>query len=584
MPLEEKIGNPDLFTGRKQEIHFFLKWMSNIQQKSSMSTAILSRRKTGKTALLQRLYNLTFEHNQGIIPFYYEIEEGKQWCVDFCQRFFLKFIFQYIAYKTRNTTYIYKSIEMNHLEHAKEIIQKEAFDYLQDYLRSLESLVNNERIDLLWSFVRNTPRTIASQQNEFIVQMIDEFQFLNSEIYRDKETKNQMNDFAAGYMSTAEYKNAPLLISGSWVGWLMDELSTMLPGRFQTLPLKNLPEDESLEMIHKYSKLYQITITEEIAFLIAQIAEGNPFYISTLIQSNYMKKDLTTKKGLLQTLEYETLNTNGMIKKTWKDYFRATIKKINSTHAKKIVLYLCKHKHRLVSKNEIRTQLHLPMTDDQLDNKMEALLRADIINRGNFGYQYQAVSDNIFEKVFISEYASDVDDFTPEQISHAYEEMLSQMQNNYFKLLGKYNQQKGLFAEYTLIDQLMYRAWKHTKTFKAMTHNLPKNFQFVQYDRVWSYKSSPLLSKDFQLDIFAQTQAGNYSLVGEVKKRDTKKFSLKEAQSFIKKIHWLIQIEKLDKRWVQGFVYSVSGFYRNAIQCLEKNGIAWSEHPGWLEP
>jgi hypothetical protein len=60
--------------------------------------------------------------------------------------------------------------------------------------------------------------------------------------------------------------------------------------------------------------------------------------------------------------------------------------------------------------------------------------------------------------VFISEYASDVDEFTPEQLTQAYEEMLSQMYQKYRKLLGKYNQQKGLFAEYAIINQLMYRA------------------------------------------------------------------------------------------------------------------------------
>jgi len=63
--------------------------------------------------------------------------------------------------------------------------------------------------------------------------MVDEFQFLNSEIYWDEAKTNQASDLAAGYLHTAEYKNAPLLVSGSWVGWLMNDLTTMLPGRFQ---------------------------------------------------------------------------------------------------------------------------------------------------------------------------------------------------------------------------------------------------------------------------------------------------------------------------------------------------------------
>ena len=94
--LEEKIGNPELFTGRKQEMRYLLEWIHHIHRKSSKSTAILSRRKTGKTAILQRLYNLTFEQNAGVIPFYYEIAEGKKWAYEFSQDFYLTFIYQYI--------------------------------------------------------------------------------------------------------------------------------------------------------------------------------------------------------------------------------------------------------------------------------------------------------------------------------------------------------------------------------------------------------------------------------------------------------------------------------------------------------
>ncbi|MCP4404884.1 MAG: hypothetical protein GY801_47235 [bacterium] len=54
-----KIGKPERFTGRKHELTFHLKRIERIKQESSLSSAILSRRKTGKTALLQRLYNHT---------------------------------------------------------------------------------------------------------------------------------------------------------------------------------------------------------------------------------------------------------------------------------------------------------------------------------------------------------------------------------------------------------------------------------------------------------------------------------------------------------------------------------------------
>jgi hypothetical protein len=43
--LEERIGNPDLFTGRKAELDYFLKWISDIKERKSQSTAMLARRK-----------------------------------------------------------------------------------------------------------------------------------------------------------------------------------------------------------------------------------------------------------------------------------------------------------------------------------------------------------------------------------------------------------------------------------------------------------------------------------------------------------------------------------------------------------
>jgi hypothetical protein len=121
--LEERIGNPYLFTGRKEELAYFLKWIDDIKERKSMSTAIMARRKMGKTALLERLFNITYLKNDGVIPFYYEIKEIKMWVGDFCVDFFLTFVYQYIAFKTRNSDYL-KPIEKNDFDAIKQITRK----------------------------------------------------------------------------------------------------------------------------------------------------------------------------------------------------------------------------------------------------------------------------------------------------------------------------------------------------------------------------------------------------------------------------------------------------------------------------
>jgi hypothetical protein len=52
-------------------------------ERKSQGIAMLARRKMGKTAIMERLFNITFAKNDGVIPFYYEIKEVKKWVGDF---------------------------------------------------------------------------------------------------------------------------------------------------------------------------------------------------------------------------------------------------------------------------------------------------------------------------------------------------------------------------------------------------------------------------------------------------------------------------------------------------------------------
>ncbi|OQY11956.1 MAG: hypothetical protein B6I31_04025 [Desulfobacteraceae bacterium 4572_19] len=208
------------------------------------------------------MYNITFEKNDGVIPFFYEVEEGSIWSVEFSKNFFLTFIYQYIAFKSRNAEYI-RSSDLGDFDDAVKSAQKEGQHHLVKRINAVKRLALNEETNAIWRMVRNAPHIIATEQNEFIVQIIDEFQYLNSEVYRDKNCQFCMNDFAAGYMKTAEYKNAPLLISGSQVGWLRSILLTMLPSRFMQYTFKNMPESESIEMIVNYSGIMDVPVNKE---------------------------------------------------------------------------------------------------------------------------------------------------------------------------------------------------------------------------------------------------------------------------------------------------------------------------------
>jgi hypothetical protein len=411
--------------------------------------------------------------------------------------------------------------------------------------------------------------------------MINEFQFINAKIYRDKALENRAKTLAGGYLSTAESKIAPLLVSGSWVGWLMKELSSMLPARFRNKFIKNMPENEASELLYKYSRFFDVPVTEETAFSLLGITEGNPFYISAVIRSNYPDKDLTSIDGLTDTLEFETLDDQGLIKLSWMEYIARAFPEINDRYAKNIVLHLSKYRDREWTRAQLREALNLEMPEKDLEKKLKALVKTDIINQGASNSRYRGVNDNIFDKVFRGVYEEDIREFDPKMIREEYSHELKKERKRYKRLLGKYNWLKGYHAEFLILERLL-QARKNNELLKSITRYLPADFEFCDYSRVWKYYSSPEYAKVFTVDIFARSlDADDYSIIGEVKNREVKRFSLEEIKEFQFKFVEIKKLENLER--VVGFIFSRAGFSAEAEAYCQEKGIACSEDERWLE-
>ncbi len=575
--LKERIGNPDLFTGRKNELAYFLDWIDRIKLEISQSTAILSRRKTGKSALLERLYNITFDKNDRVVPFYFEIRETDQWLADFAEEFFLTFVCQFIAFRTRKSEYLDTS-RMGTFRDVAATARKEGFEYLGLVTDNVLEMSRQEKADRLWNTVRDFPRMTAAHYNLYVVQMIDEFQFINRFVFRDKACQNRIGNLAASYLHTCEYKNAPLLVTGSWVGWLMDDLNRYLPGRFLKDPLGNLAENEAVEMIYKYSLIHNIPVSEKTVWLMARLTEGNPFYISALFRSKYPGRDLTAAEGVRKILEFETLNLDGSINATWMEYIDSAFPRINEVHAKDIVLYLSKHRDRRVGHGELKKKLGLEMSDPELEKKLKAIFRSDIIEEDQG--LYRGIRDNIFDKVFRRSYSDDIHHFVTREAPDEYKALFEEIHERYKSLSGTYSRYKGAFAEFMIIHRLTHDVRKEDGLYKSLMHNLPDDFSFAEYEKVGGCHSPPLHEPEFQIDIFARAGEKKYSLIGEVKNRKAK-FSVKEAEAFREKAGELMKLENVDKAVL--FVFSVSGFFKNTLVYLKKHGIAWTSDKRWLE-
>ncbi len=159
-------------------------------------------------------------------------------------------------------------------------------------------------------------------------------------------------------------------------------------------------------------------------------------------------------------------------------------------------------------------------------------------------------------------------------------ELYEQAKHEYRGLLGKHNQLKGLFAEFAIINQLRLHAVEKQDLFRSITQNLPEDFRFVEYEHVWWYKFTRPDKFDMWIDILARAGEESYSLIGEVKNRSSKAFSLAEAEEFARKAREAEEREQLRRAVL--FVFSLKGFTKDALEYFQVRGIAYSDDDRWL--
>jgi len=304
--LPEKIGNPGLFTGRKEEFDFFLgDWYMNLEGNFAQNQAILSRRKKGKSSFMQRSFNILWsagaEKKPGdlqVIPFYFSIRDSDQSLKHFALDFFTSFVKQYLSYKVRNKEFLRGN---NEIETLPDIIGDDS--ELHEQYRIMEIKIAKDDWEGMWAVASETPAVIGQLKGEKIIQIIDEFQYINEFIYNKDSEK--LNRLSGTYMHVSEMREAPLIVSGSEVHWLLRIVGS-LTGRFQTYPLENLPEDEAKEAIERYASFTRTTIDKEATEKIWQLTRGDPLYIKALFLSRFNRsKDYTVDENIIQVYEKE---------------------------------------------------------------------------------------------------------------------------------------------------------------------------------------------------------------------------------------------------------------------------------------
>ncbi len=558
--LEEEIGNPHVFVGRDEDLTYLLNWAQRTKQKASQSTAILSRRKRGKTALVQRFYNLLYTlADPMLIPTYLSAPEVKTNQLEFAQSYYLSVLTQYFAFVNRqpelvSTTYSWDDVA----DMAK------TNDFLRKDFQSMEKWISERSSSNAWKHAQELGHRISARFDVRVIEIIDEFQYFQNHIYLDGQLDHPI-DLATSYSKRAESKVSPQLVTGSRVGWLTTIIRRMV-GRYDEHYLGPFTDAEALEAVYNYSKLEGEPINDETAPYIVTVCFNDPYYIAQIFRSRFKAKDLTTQEGVAQTLEFETDSQTGRIAKMWLEYIWDVFDRINEVNTKKIVLYLAGIKEGEKSRAEIQQDLELGLSDPELEERLHKLMKADIIRLGESNFHYQGLGDPIFAQVFRKLYGPEIENIDPQMIRSQFIEQIKQLR-------GELSYYKGMLMEYRVRDRIEVRL-KEGRGLEGIVYNPPSNpktlhFRSFKKDRIYLLQDASI-----EMDLYGRNQDDHgIDLCVEVK--DWKdKLPHAAIEAFVSK---KARLEQYLNRPAIFVFYASSGFTLAQLQRLAENGIYTSD-------
>ncbi len=571
-PLTEKIGHPDLLVGRSKEFDFFGKWIAKMPKRLSKSHVILARRKSGKTSFIQRLFNQLWSANGQVIPFYYHVREHKLWYPEFAKQYYGVFASQYISFLERDEELVSKPLT---LEKIREYGLAKSIHVLADDVASILADEAKGSYDSMWETAYNAPHRLASLFDQRILVMIDEFQYLSTFIYRDKECERAHDETIPGsYHHVVESKVAPMLVTGSYISWLLEIASKYLEaGRLSDWYMTPyLPPEEGLQAVYTYAEIYEEPITNETAALINELCMSDPFFISCVIQSKYEGRDLLTEEGVIGAVNYEITHRRSEMSKAWGEYIYMALQKINDLNGKKLLLFLSKHNDRDWTPRELKNELALDLSESDIQRKLELLVEADLLEQGQSDIQYHGLRDGTLYLILRNRFEMEIATSEPEpaDLRPEFQEEIVKLKADKRRLQGLLNHLSGIMAERQLALEFRHRK-KFTLAdyFSGVQDSAP--LQIVSVKERYPFQQAD--GKNWEFDVLAVCTDGREVLV-EVKKTK-EKMGLKEVKEFASKATAYQQIYH-DKQLLLAYL-SLGGFTDEARQFCETQGIGLAE-------
>ena len=596
--LEERIGDPSLFCGRKREMKMLMNWVDRIKTKRSKSKGLLGRRKSGKTAIMERLFNILWNQNNRIVPFYYEVKDKNKSLLHFAHEYLQTCLTHYLSFLTRTP-----------LPQGKELWD---WDILMQKAEQLNNKTIPERIALFLKYFQQeneeqavmisigTPYWIYGEDNNHFVIMIDEIQYMTRYLFQDNQHTVQAYNFPGIFHGLVEHRSCPMLVSGSYIGWMTQMMNEMfVGGRLRNSPISSsLTFEEGMSAVYQYASFSNLEISEQQAMAINILAQSNPYYISSIIETEWLESDFSSLSGIVKTFANEIIDKNSELHKTWIEYIDSTLHQVNDRDAKKILLMLSKERDKEFARDEI---LHkLGWSEDrepELEKKLSQLIYGDLITEGSSAYHYKGIADDVLYLIFYHKYQYEI----YHQKSNVYGELykkIESLEKDKKSMQSRINELKGRMLELVVWRELnkckkakhpIHNFRNRLRSFVSNSEMLEKYINVIEratFDVVWmNYFLNCPATMPLELDVLAISQDDKnvIALAFETKNRNEKNLpSIDDCKIFMNKLNMLRDIMDQHKSIIiYGIYFSANGFSDSVEKWLHDKELLTVDWQSW---
>jgi len=595
--LKERIGKPGLFCGRDEEMKRLIEWAANIPKEISKSHALLGRRKSGKTAIMQRLFNIIWNQNGAVVPFYFEVMDKDIWLLEFAETYFYTFLTQYFSFVFRDPPPLnnrhwkwYQLVDMAKKHGNQKIISE---------MDEFEYYVKNESATHAINLAFGAPAGFVGYTDKFFVVMIDEIQYMTEHVFYDKEKKIKEHNLPGGFHGLVELKIAPMLVAGSYIGWMTQMMQKMFVGsRLKPFPISpKLDFKGGMEAVYKYAEHYDISLTEETALVVNSIVQSDPFYMTALFNSHF--RNFSSSEGVISTFVEEITNKKGELYLTWMEYINISIKKVNDTYAKKILLILSQNRYKKMGRDEILDKLGWSEErDPELEEKLLALEYGGLIEGTSSNYHYQGIPDDVLDLIFRERYHYEI--YKKKfDIKSELRQKIMDLEKNNRSLKSQVNELKGRMLELVIWREMNYyrkkgQPFAHLENkLRSVPDHLKKQdmLEMIKTMTIGNiylnyYIQSPETSV-MELDVMVEGISNNvfYGIVFEIKNRDVINLPTeKEIKQFVQKLElftYSLKRQGYENIMLCPIFFSANGFEPEIEEWLFEHDILTADMDSW---